>query len=147
MRVAHPYAVVDGNTQQSRDLAGPNPQAHGFDEWVEQGVRVEPGPPQPVENGFDATLTRVARVTLDVARMGIDVRRDVTAVVRGDGRTRLVLVGEWSGTVEVVGETGREALRPTPEGLVLDRDFGAEDRLRLLTSEAASSTDASSAPN
>ena len=138
MRVAHPYAVVDGNTQQSRDLAGPNPQAHGFDEWVEQGVRVEPGPPQPVENGFDATLTRVARVTLDVARMGIDVRRDVTAVVRGDGRTRLVLAGEWSGTVEVVGETGREALRPTPEGLVLDRDFGAEDRLRLLTSEAAS---------
>jgi pimeloyl-ACP methyl ester carboxylesterase len=133
IRVAHPYAVVDGNTQQGRDLVGPNPHAHGFDEWVEQGARLTPGPPSPVENGFAASLTRVATVTLDLARMGIDVRRDVTAVVCGDGRTRVVLAGKWPDAVEVevAGTAARERLRPTADGLVLDREFGAEDRLTL----------------
>jgi pimeloyl-ACP methyl ester carboxylesterase len=130
-RTAHPYAVVDGNTQRSRDLMGPNPQAHGFDEWVEQGVRLTPGPPQSVDNGFDATLTHVASVTLDVARMGIDVRRDVTAVVHGDGRSRVVLAGPWPGAVEVDGPTGREMLRPSSGRLVLDREFGPDERLRV----------------
>jgi pimeloyl-ACP methyl ester carboxylesterase len=133
VRVAHPYAVVDGNTRDSRDLVGPNPQAHGFDEWVEQGVRLEPGPDQPVENGFDAMLTRVATATLDVARMGIDTRRDVKAVVRGDGRTRLVLAGEWPAAVEVIAEGTRETVQPTAEGLVLDREFTGEKELQLLT--------------
>jgi hypothetical protein len=92
-------------------------------------VRLEPGPSQPVENGFDATLTRVATVALDLDRMGIDVRRDVTAVVRGDGRTRLVLAGEWPDAVEVVAGAASETIHATREGLVLDRDFGSEERL------------------
>jgi pimeloyl-ACP methyl ester carboxylesterase len=136
VRVARPYAVVERNTEQSRDLVGANPHAHGFDEWVEQGVRLEPGPAQPVENGFDATLTRVATVTLDVGRMGIDVQRDVTAVVRGDGRTRLVLRGAWPHAVELIGAAAGETLHPTPEGLVLERDFGAEERLTLRVTGA-----------
>ena len=82
VRVPHPYAIVSGNTQQPRDLVGPNPQVHGFDEWVEQGITFTPGPPQPVTNGFTATLTRVAAVTLDLARMGLDPDQEITATHR-----------------------------------------------------------------
>ena len=84
-----------------RDLMGPNPQVHGFDEWVEQGITFTPGPPQPVTNGFTATLTRVAAVTLDLARMGLDPQQELTATVTGDGRTDLHLRGGWRGPVKV----------------------------------------------
>src|SRR5207249_1718465 len=96
-RVAHAYAVVSGNTREARDLIGPNPQASGFDEWVEQGVTITPAPAEAAENGFSATLTRVAAVTLDLERMRLDPGRPLTAEIRGDGRTELSLVGPWRG--------------------------------------------------
>ena len=68
-------------------------RSHGFDEWVEQGIAFTAGPPQPVENGFTATLTRVATVTFDLGRMGLDPAQELTVSVTGDGHTDLHLGG------------------------------------------------------
>ena len=95
-----------------------------IDEWVEQGIRFTPGSPQPVENGFVATLTRVAAVTLDVGRMGLDPARELRATITGDGRTELRLKGSWSGTVEVVAGEAAEVVEPVGDVLTVARDFG-----------------------
>jgi len=123
VRIPHPYAIVSGNTEQPRDLVGPNPQSHGFDEWVEQGIRFTPGPPQPVTNGFTASLTRVAAVTLDLPRMGLDPARELTATVVGDGRTDLHLRGGWPGPVTVTTRSLSEVVTPVGDTLTLSRDF------------------------
>jgi pimeloyl-ACP methyl ester carboxylesterase len=126
VRVAHPYAIVSGNTRESRDLMGPNPNASGFDEWVEQGIRLEPGPPQPVENAFDATFTRVGAVTLDVARMGLDVDRELTATIVGDGATDVSLAGPWRGRIDVrIGATCRSH-DPVGGVVTVSHDFDAQ---------------------
>jgi pimeloyl-ACP methyl ester carboxylesterase len=129
VRVPHPYAVVGGNTREARDLAGPNPHAFGFDEWVEQGNTVTPGPPQPVANGFVATFTRVAGVTLDLARMSLDPGHELSADIAGDGRTELRLVGDWSGPVEVTMGTATEVMKPEHRALTVLRDFRKQERL------------------
>ena len=132
VRVPRPYAIVSGNTQQPRDLAGPNPQAHGFDEWVEQGITFTPGAPQPVENGFTAAFTRVATATFDLERMGLDPARQLTATVTGDGPTELRLVGAWRGAkVEVTVGPSSEVVMPDGDTLTLARDFRGEQRLVL----------------
>ncbi|HXY93039.1 MAG TPA: hypothetical protein VEP49_11220 [Acidimicrobiia bacterium] len=130
-RVSRPYAIVGGNTRESRDLVGPNPHAFGFDEWVEQGVTITPGPPQPVENGFVATFTRVARVTLDLPRMSIDPRSELTATISGDGPTELALAGEWHDRVEVVVGEVSSVTRPTGGVVTVAHDFGPGVRLTV----------------
>ena len=126
-RVAHPYAIVSGNTREPRDLMGPNTNASGFDEWIEQGVRCEPGPSQPVGNGFDATLTRVAAVTLDLERMGLDVDEELTAEIVGDGATELSLAGPWRGRVDVrIGAVCRP-LDPVAGVVTLAHEFDAHE--------------------
>jgi pimeloyl-ACP methyl ester carboxylesterase len=136
VRVPHPYAFVSGNTRDGRDLIGPNPHAAGFDEWVEQGIRFTPGPSQPVENGFTATLTRVAGVTLDLRRMSLDTRREITADVIGDGRSELTLLGDWAGPVELHTEHGVELLKPEGNVVTVVGDFRATNRLRLRPAPA-----------
>ena len=108
-----------------RDFMGPNPATWGFDEWVEQGITLEPGPEQPVENGFDATLTRLAAVTLDLDRMSLDARRELVLHVTGDGPTSLTLRGAWAGPMEVKVEDAATGAVLDPEGgaLTIDRDF------------------------
>ena len=129
VRVPRPYAIVSGNTQQPRDLVGPNPQVHGFDEWVEQGITFTPGAPQPVENGFTTTFTRVATVTFDLDRMGLDPARELTATVTGDGRTDLHLVGKWGSAVEVTTGSSSDVVTPDGDTLTLSRDFRGEQTL------------------
>ena len=98
VRIPTDYAKVDTNKAVShdftgRDFMGPNPATWGFDEWLEQGITFEPGPEQPVENGFDATFTGVAAVTLDLDRMSLDAGRELTLRITGDGPTSLTLRG------------------------------------------------------
>jgi pimeloyl-ACP methyl ester carboxylesterase len=126
VRVARPYAIVGGNTREARDLIGPNPNASGFDEWVEQGIRFEPGPPQPIENGFDAAFTRVASVTLDVARMGLHVERELTATIVGDGPTELSLAGPWRGAVDVCIGPARRPVHPVDGVVAVTLELGSE---------------------
>jgi pimeloyl-ACP methyl ester carboxylesterase len=125
-RVAHPYAIVSGNTREARDLIGPNPNAFGFDEWVEQGVRVEPGAPQPVENGFDAAFTRVAAVTLDLARMGLSVDRELTATIVGDGPMEVALAAPWNGPVAVAIGPERRSVDPVAGVVTVAHEFGSQ---------------------
>ncbi len=125
-RVATDYATVDTNKAVShdftgRDFMGPNPATWGFDEWVEQGITLAPGPDQPVENGLEASLTRVAAVTVDLERMSIDPRRELVVRVTGDGCTDLTLHGAWSGPVEDTS-TGK-ILEPVGDTLTIARDF------------------------
>jgi dienelactone hydrolase len=69
-----------------------------------------PGPPAPAtvtgidrvpdsaivkRNGFEAKLVNLARVALDVGRMGIDPARRVGGALTGDGPTTLTLVGRF----------------------------------------------------
>ena len=126
VRIATDYATVDTNKAVShdftgRDFMGPNPATWGFDEWVEQGVTLEPGPEQPVENGFVASLTRVAAVTLDLDRMSIDAQRELTLHITGDGPTSLALRGTWRGKVE--DATTGAVLELDGETLTIERDF------------------------
>lgn len=53
-------------------------------DWLETGEA-------PVSNGFEATLTRLASVTLDVAGMGLDLSQTVNGTVSSDGDTVLTL--------------------------------------------------------
>lgn len=129
VRAPHPYAIVGDNMRQPRDLVGPNPQAHGFDEWVEQGITFTPGVPQAIENGFRATFTRVATVTLDLTRMGLDPARELTATVTGDGRTDLHLVGKWPGAMQVTAGPSSEVAVPVGDAVTLVRDFLGEEML------------------
>ncbi len=126
VRIPTDYAKVDTNKAVShdftgRDFMGPNPATWGFDEWLEQGITFEPGPEQPVENGFDATFTGVAAVTLDLDRMSLDAGRELTLHITGDGPTSLTLRGGWTGKVED-GSTG-EVLEPDGDALTIERDF------------------------
>jgi hypothetical protein len=128
-RVPHPYAIVSGNRQQPRDLAGPNAQAHGFDEWVEQGITLTPGARLPVENAFTARFTRVATVTLDLTRMGLDPARELIATIAGDGRTELTLAGAWPSGVEVRDGSSSTVVEPEGEAITLVREFRGEARV------------------
>ncbi|HEX8744207.1 MAG TPA: prolyl oligopeptidase family serine peptidase [Thermoleophilaceae bacterium] len=49
----------------------------------------------PRANRFEAQLTNVERMTLDVGRMGLDPTRPLGARLDGDGTTTLVLVGRF----------------------------------------------------
>jgi hypothetical protein len=126
VRVAHPYAIVSGNAREPRDLMGPNPNASGFDEWDEQGIRIETGPPQSVENGFEATFTRVAAVTLDLARMGLAVDRELTATIVGDGPTELSLAGPWRGPVDVRVGAACRPVDPVAGVVTVTHEFGSQ---------------------
>jgi pimeloyl-ACP methyl ester carboxylesterase len=129
VRVPEPYAIVAGNKEGGRDFIGPNPQASGFDEWVEQGVRHTAGPAQPTQNGIDAVLTRVATVTVDLERMSLDARKELTLEVEGDGRTEITLLGAWAGKVE--DTTTGEMLEPSGNALTIARDFTGKQRVTL----------------
>ena len=129
VRIPEPYAIVAGNKEGGRDFIGPNPQASGFDEWVEQGVRITPGPAQPVENGLEAVLTRVATVTVDLERMSLDAGRELTLDVAGDGHTEITLLGSFARKVEDTS-TG-EILEPTGDALTISRDFSGRSRVVL----------------
>lgn len=48
---------------------------------------------EPIRNGFEATLTRLASVTLDVPGMGLDLSQTVEATVITDGDSVLTLRG------------------------------------------------------
>jgi len=136
-RVATDYATVDTNKAVSHDFAGrdfmgPNPATWGFDEWVEQGITLGPGPAQPVDNGFEASLTRVAALTLDLERMSLDPRRELGLTVTGDGPTSLTLRGPWAGRVEVrTNGSAPEVLDPTGDALTIARDFQGVHELTL----------------
>jgi pimeloyl-ACP methyl ester carboxylesterase len=134
VRVATDYAIVDTNKAVShdftgRDFMGPNPATWGFDEWVEQGITLAPGPEQPVENGFAATFTRVAAVTLDLDRMSLDPRRELTLHIAGDGPTSLTLRGAWPGKIED-SSTG-EVVEPDGDTLTIARDFTGSHEVTL----------------
>ena len=133
VRTATDYATVATNKELGRDFIGPNPAAWGFDEWVEQGITLTPGPAQPVENGFDASLTRVAAVTLDLDRMSLDPRHELRLTVTGDGRTDLTLRGPWSSKVEVRVEDAltAEIVQPAGDTLTISRDFTGTNELVL----------------
>jgi hypothetical protein len=53
-------------------------------DWLEIGE-------EDISNGFEATLTRLASVTLDVAGMGLDLSQAVSGNVSSDGDTVLTL--------------------------------------------------------
>ncbi|HEX8647353.1 MAG TPA: alpha/beta hydrolase-fold protein [Thermoleophilaceae bacterium] len=53
------------------------------------------GAAPPRRNAFDAALTNVGRVTLDVRRMGLDADQPLRAKLAGDGTATLVLAGRF----------------------------------------------------
>jgi pimeloyl-ACP methyl ester carboxylesterase len=137
VRVATDFAAVETNKAVTtdftgRDFMGPNPATWGFDEWLDQGVTLAPGPPQPVENAVDARLTRVAAVTVDLARMRLDPSRPLSLHVEGDGVTAITLLGAWPSAVSdrVTGET----LTPAAGALTITRDFTGSHEVHLTLS-------------
>ena len=98
VRVPHPYAIVSGNTQQPRDLVGPNPQVHGFDEWVEQGISVHARRRRSRSRTASPPRSHGSRPSPSISAAWASIRHGSSrATVTGDGRTELHLVGEWRG--------------------------------------------------
>ena len=89
------------NIVGGHDVCGENAEVATTDVWTVQGQRWVKGQDQPVSNGLKATLTRVASVTVDVARTGVDVTRPSKVELTTDGDTLLRLAGPWRGPVRV----------------------------------------------
>jgi predicted esterase len=77
----------------------------------------------PRRNRFEAELTNVGRVTLAVARMGLDPGAPLTAELAGDGRTTLTLAGRFGavtatldGTVVPIARTSHAVTLELPLG-------------------------------
>lgn len=105
---------------------------------------VFPGPPLPAtvrgrspvdgapprgRNAFDAQLTNVGRVTLDVGRMGLDPTRPLGAKLDGDGMTTVVLAGRF-GRVSATLDGRPVAVGRVPDGINVSVDLagpGAHD--------------------
>jgi pimeloyl-ACP methyl ester carboxylesterase len=114
------------NVTQTGDLCGANPNVRTDDTWTVHGVSVAPGTPTATGNGFHATITQFATATLDLPQMGISVRKPITAVIGGDGQTRLTLRGPWADGERVsVTRDGVPDGTVVAEGgdLVLNRDL------------------------
>jgi predicted esterase len=63
------------------------------------------GAPLPRRNRFEAELTNVGRVTLAVARMGLDPGAPLTAKLAGDGTTTLRLAGRFGAVTATLDGT------------------------------------------
>jgi pimeloyl-ACP methyl ester carboxylesterase len=67
----------------------------GGDQYKFQGRRWKVDPAIP-SNGFDIGLENLAAVTLDAARMQLDVDQPIMMTATGDGPTALTLLGDWT---------------------------------------------------
>ena len=115
-----PIAQVTENLTGGRDVCGPNPDIRTFDVWTVVGQAWEGYEDAPLRNAIAATLTGVASVRLDVARMGLDVTRAIAIDVRSDGDSRLRLAGPWRGRGVVVEHDGQAATTACPAQGVID---------------------------
>jgi hypothetical protein len=68
-----------------RDVCGQATAAGTTDVWTLTGQAWVPGEAQPTTNGFTATLTGVAAVTLDAVRMALDPSQPIHAEITTDG--------------------------------------------------------------
>lgn len=87
------------------------------------------GTPPARRNAFDAELTNVGRVTLDVRRMGLDPTQALGARLAGDGTTTLVLAGRF-GKVAATLDGRPVAVGRMPDGISISVDLarpGAHD--------------------
>jgi pimeloyl-ACP methyl ester carboxylesterase len=123
--IAQPMVAVQQNLLQAQDVCGPNPEVRTGDVWTLVGQQLVPGPAQPTSNGFEGTLTGVASVELDLARMAIDLARPVGGRISTDGPTRLVLRGPWASGVTVT-RAGQPPLTlcPSVDKVAVDLDGG-----------------------
>ena len=97
--------------------------------WVMTGQAWEydpAGPRAEPRNALSATLEGAAAVTFDLARMGIDRRREIEARLTTDGPLALTLTGNWARTPAVRLEDG-----PLPARLAGTRRRSRRNRLTI----------------
>lgn len=82
------------------------------DAWTMVGQAWLPGAPQPTSDGFTATLTGVASVTLDAARMALDPAQPISAELTTDGPVTVTVLGACPGgaAAELTAESGTTSL-------------------------------------
>ena len=92
---ATPVTGAGENYSAGADFCGPNPEVQTNDTWRMKGLDLEAGP-SAVSNGMTIDVARFSAATLDLARMGIDVTKPVTATITTDGPTAFALDGPWA---------------------------------------------------
>ena len=87
------------------------------------GQRWLPNGSTPPENRFTATLTDLASATFALARMGLSTTAPLTATIKTDGQTTVLLSGVWSTapSVNVAGGSGTVAFDPHGETITFPR--------------------------
>lgn len=103
-------ALADKLREQAEKIG---PEVRAFqpsgDRYKFQGRRWQSADLGQELNGFEATLHNLSAVTLDTARMQLDVRLPIAMTATGDSLTDLTLVGEWKdGTVVRVLRDGEQ---------------------------------------
>lgn len=92
---------VEENLGSGRDVCGENPDVKTHDVWTVAGIAWTGYEDEPLSNAVVAKLTRVASVTLDVARMGLDTGAAIRIDVDSDGDSHLRLKGAWYGPLRI----------------------------------------------
>jgi len=121
-----PIVGYGQNVTAGADLCGANQSVQTDDAWAYQGIKVTPDAAQATSNGFTATITQFATATLDLPRMGISVKRPISAYIEGDGTTALTLRGPWPNgeQVDVTRDGVADGALTAENGaVVLKRDF------------------------
>lgn len=117
-------AGLEENLGSGRDVCGENPDVRTHDIWTVTGIAWTGYEDDALSNAMIAKLTRVASVTLDVARMGLDTGATIRIDVDSDGDSRLRLKGAWYGPLQI--EQGSETpITVTPADGAIDIAVGA----------------------
>lgn len=87
---------------------------------------------EAVQNAFRLSSTNLGSATLDADRMRLDPKRDMTAVVQGDGELELTLRGRFPASVVVTLDGDAVPASVTRDGLVMSLPLSGEDQMLVI---------------
>ncbi len=109
---------MGGNLDVRRDVCGDNPVMNSNDIWMLSGQDWIGFDDSSLKNAFSATLRGIGEVSVDAARMGLDVTRSIAVSANTDSDVLLRIEGDWPANVNI--STGNGVTPVCPEAGVVE---------------------------